>query len=262
MEPRASESRRTGADDHTDFGFRRVPAAEKTSLVRAVFDGVAGRYDLMNDLMSFGVHRLWREALIDWLAPRPPMRLIDVAGGTGDIALRFLARAARVGPGASAVVVDQSAEMMRVGEARAIDRGIVKELTWIAAPAEALPVESGSFDACTIAFGLRNVTDRTRALREMRRVLKPGGRFLCLEFAPVETPILADLYDRYSFAVVPRLGGIVTGQADAYRYLVESIRRFPDARTLAGEMAAAGFARVRYRLLSGGIAALHSAWRI
>ena len=152
--------------------------------------------------------------------------------------------------------------MMRVGEERALDRGILQELRWIAAPAEALPLESSSFDACTIAFGLRNVTDRARALAEMRRVLKPGGRFLCLEFAPVETPILASLYDSYSFAVVPRLGGIVTGQADAYRYLVESIRKFPDARTLAGEMAAAGFARVRFRLLSGGIAALHSAWRI
>ena len=262
MQPDAPESRRTGAADRTDFGFRRVAPSEKTSLVRAVFDGVAGRYDLMNDLMSFGVHRLWREALIDWLAPRPPMRLIDVAGGTGDIAFRFLDRAGRFGPGASAVVADQSPEMIRVGETRAIDRGILRDLRWIAAPAEALPVESGVFDACTIAFGLRNVTDRSQALAEMQRVLKPGGRFICLEFAPVETPILASLYDRYSFAVVPRLGGLVTGRADAYRYLVESIRRFPDPRTLAGEMAAAGFSRVRFRLLSGGIAALHSAWRI
>jgi demethylmenaquinone methyltransferase / 2-methoxy-6-polyprenyl-1,4-benzoquinol methylase len=262
MQPDSPESRQTGADDGADFGFRRVPAAEKPSLVRAVFDSVAGRYDLMNDLMSLGVHRLWREAMMDWLAPRAGQRLIDVAGGTGDIAIRFLKRAAATGAGASAVVVDPNEEMMRIGEARAMDRGIVRDLGWVTGPAESLPVESGAFDVCTIAFGLRNATDRAKALSEMHRVLAPGGRYMCLELAPVETPILAALYDRYSFNVVPRLGAMVTGHGDAYRYLVESIRKFPDPQSLAGEMREAGFSRVSYRLLSGGIAALHSAWRI
>jgi demethylmenaquinone methyltransferase/2-methoxy-6-polyprenyl-1,4-benzoquinol methylase len=262
MEPDARKAWQTGAEHTADFGFRRVPAGEKSSLVRAVFDGVAPHYDLMNDLMSFGVHRLWRQALIDWLNPRTCSRLLDLAGGTGDIALRFLARAAKKGGGASAVVCDPSEAMMRIGEARAIDRGVLQELRFVCGAAESIPAGPRSFDACTIAFGLRNVTDRAQALSEIWRVLKPGGRFLCLEFTPVDTPLLAALYDRYSFSVVPKLGQVVAGRGEDYRYLVESIRRFPDAQSLAVAMRQAGFARVQYRLLSAGIAALHSAWRI
>lgn len=265
MEPGAPEQQAAGAQPTTDFGFRRVRASEKSALVRAVFDGVAERYDLMNDLMSFGIHRLWKQALIDWLAPRGGMRLLDVAGGTGDIACRFLARVARArmpGEPARAVVCDVNEAMMQKGRERAVDRGFVKNLSWLCGTAESLPVKDRAVDAYTIAFGLRNVTDVLAALNEAHRVLAPCGRFLCLEFSRVDTPILADLYDRYSFSVVPALGRIVTGQEDAYRYLVESIRRFPDAPALAERLREAGFARVRYRLLSGGIAALHSAWRI
>ena len=265
MKPDAPDQQAAGAQPTTDFGFRRVRASEKSSLVRAVFDGVAERYDLMNDLMSFGVHRLWKQSLIDWLAPRAGMRLLDVAGGTGDIACRFLSRIAsgRTQDKSSyAVVCDINEAMMQKGRERAIDRGFVRNLAWLCGSAESLPVCDHSIDAYTIGFGLRNVTDIAAALREAYRVLTPGGRFLCLEFSRVDTPILAELYDRYSFSVVPALGRIVAGQEDAYRYLVESIRRFPDAPALAERMREAGFARVSYRLLSGGIAALHSAWRI
>ena len=265
MKPDAPDQQAAGAQPTTDFGFRRVRASEKSSLVRAVFDGVAERYDLMNDLMSFGIHRLWKQSLIDWLAPRAGMRLLDVAGGTGDIACRFLSRIAS-GRGQDesgyAVVCDINEAMMQKGRERAIDRGFVRNLAWLCGSAEALPVRDRSVDAYTIGFGLRNVTDISAALREAHRVLAPGGRFLCLEFSRVATPILAELYERYSFSVVPVLGRIVTGQEDAYRYLVESIRRFPDAPALAERTREAGFARVRFRLLSGGIAALHSAWRI
>jgi len=264
MEPGVPEQQATGPEDTTDFGFRRVRASEKSSLVRDVFDAVAGRYDLMNDLMSFGIHRLWKQALIDWLAPRPGTRLLDVAGGTGDVALRFLARVSATprGDGARAVVCDVNEAMMQVGRERATDRGVTRNLSWVCGSAEALPFGPRSADAYTIAFGLRNVTDIPRALGEAYRVLAPAGRFLCLEFSRVDTPILADLYEKYSFSVVPALGRLVAGQEDAYRYLVESIRRFPDAPTLADLLREAGFARVRYRLLSGGIAALHSAWRV
>jgi demethylmenaquinone methyltransferase/2-methoxy-6-polyprenyl-1,4-benzoquinol methylase len=263
MKPGAPDQRRT--EGTADFGFRRVRASEKSSLVRAVFDGVAKRYDLMNDLMSFGIHRLWKQAMLDWLAPRPGMRLLDVAGGTGDIALRFLARAGGQRAAAKpsqAIVCDVNEAMMEIGRDRALDSGVVTGLDWVCGSAEQLPFADRTADAYTIAFGLRNVTDIPRALREARRVLAPCGRFLCLEFSRVDTPILAALYEHYSFSVVPALGRMVTGREDAYRYLVESIRRFPDAPELAAKMREAGFARVQYRLLSGGIAALHSGWRI
>ncbi|MFZ0695471.1 MAG: bifunctional demethylmenaquinone methyltransferase/2-methoxy-6-polyprenyl-1,4-benzoquinol methylase UbiE [Alphaproteobacteria bacterium] len=266
MDPNAPESRPSGAQITTDFGFRRVRASDKSALVRAVFDGVADRYDLMNDLMSFGIHRLWKHTLLDWLAPQAGMRLLDVAGGTGDVALRFLARVQdKPGSGqraSEAIVCDVNEAMMQVGRSRALDRGIVRNLSFVCGSAENLPVASVTVDACTIAFGLRNVTDFRKALAEMYRVLTPGGRFLCLEFSRVDTPILAALYDRYSFSVVPLLGRVVAGNEEAYRYLVESIRRFPDADSLAAMMREAGFGRARYRLLSGGVAALHSAWRL
>lgn len=250
----------------THFGYQEVPEADKGARVRGVFESVAARYDLMNDLMSGGVHRLWKAAMIDWLSPRPGQRLVDVAGGTGDIAFRVIDRvgADRAGP---IVVCDLTPEMIAQGRDRAIDRGLLPGQGpagphWVCADAERLPLAERSMDAYTIAFGLRNVTRIERALAEARRVLRPGGRFLCLEFSRVAVPMLSELYDLYSFSVLPVLGEMVTGDRDAYRYLAESIRRFPGQDELAGLMAAAGLEQVRYRNLSGGIAALHSGWRL
>ena len=247
------------------FGYRDVPAAEKAGLVRGVFESVSPRYDLMNDLMSGGVHRLWKSAMIDWLNPRPGQSLLDVAGGTGDIAARVIRRvgADRAGP---VFVCDLTADMLAQGRDRMIDRGLLGRagagIHWICGDAQALPVPDRCVEAYTIAFGLRNVTDIAQALREARRVLKPGGRFLCLEFSRVVLPTLARLYDLYSFQVLPAMGAMVAGDAAAYRYLVESIRRFPAQDDLAAMIADAGLGQVRYRNLSGGIAALHSAWRL
>ncbi|HEX4570594.1 MAG TPA: bifunctional demethylmenaquinone methyltransferase/2-methoxy-6-polyprenyl-1,4-benzoquinol methylase UbiE [Dongiaceae bacterium] len=245
--------------DKAWFGFQRVETSEKPHLVRDVFERVAGRYDLMNDLMSGGIHRLWKGALIEWLAPRPGQLLLDVAGGTGDIARRFLVR---TGPSGRAVVCDLTPAMLAVGRDRAIDRGIVSGIDWAAGDAQALPLADRSVDAYTIAFGLRNVAEIDKALAEARRVLKPGGRFLCLEFSQVVLPQLKQLYDLYSFQVLPWMGRIVAGDRDAYLYLVQSIRRFPSQQELIERMTAAGLERASYRNLSGGIAALHSAWRI
>lgn len=241
----------------THFGDREVAVNEKAQLVRGVFDTVAGRYDLMNDLMSWGVHRLWKAALIDCLKPRQGMQLLDVAGGTGDIAQRYLDAG-----GDDVAVCDINAAMVSVGRDRSLDRGMTGGIKWAVGDAEALPFPDATMDAYTIAFGLRNVTDIDRALREARRVLKPGGHFLCLEFSRVVLPLLADFYDRYSYSVLPVLGDKVAGDADAYRYLVESIRKFPDQNALREKLLAAGLDRITVRNLSGGIAAIHSAWRI
>jgi demethylmenaquinone methyltransferase/2-methoxy-6-polyprenyl-1,4-benzoquinol methylase len=248
----------------TDFGFRRVPEKEKAPLVRAIFDSVAARYDLMNDLMSAGVHRWWKDEMVAQLKPRPGQRLLDVAGGTGDIALRALPRLREDGKPADGgvVVCDASSEMLAVGRARALDQGILAGIEWISADAERLPVADRSVDLYTIGFGLRNVTHIDRALAEARRVLKPGGRFMCLEFTPEITPPLQPLYDLYSFRIVPLLGQVVTGDRDAYSYLVESIRRFPRQSELAEVIAGAGLDQVKFRNLTGGVAALHSAWRL
>jgi demethylmenaquinone methyltransferase / 2-methoxy-6-polyprenyl-1,4-benzoquinol methylase len=251
-----------------DFGFRDVPEGEKAPLVRAVFDSVAGRYDLMNDLMSAGIHRWWKAEMVRVLNPRPGQRLLDVAGGTGDIARRALPRVAppHAGAGAAAgggvVVCDANRQMLETGRAGALDDGILAGIEWLCGDAEALPFADRSFDLYTIAFGLRNVTRIERALAEARRVLKPGGRFLCLEFTPAVAPLIQPLYDFYSFEVLPLLGQIVTGNRDAYTYLVESIRRFPPQSVLTEMVEAAGLERARYRNLTGGIAALHSAWRL
>jgi demethylmenaquinone methyltransferase/2-methoxy-6-polyprenyl-1,4-benzoquinol methylase len=241
-----------------DFGYRRVKAEEKARLVRDVFDSVSPRYDLMNDLMSGGIHRLWRAELIDRLAPRPGQCLLDVAGGTGGIAERFLARAGA----ARAIVCDINESMLQRGRDRAVDAGRLAGIDWICGDAECLPVRSASVDAYTIAFGLRNVTHIDAALAEARRVLKPGGRFFCLEFSRVDTPLLRQAYDFYSFAVLPLMGQVVAGDREAYQYLVESIRRFPPQDELAQRMAAAGLERVSFKNLTGGIAALHSGWRL
>ena len=241
------------------FGAEAVAPEAKARRVRAVFDSVAKRYDLMNDLMSGGVHRLWKEAMLDWLAPRPGYRYLDVAGGTGDIAERLLNRTKGA---ASVTLTDINEAMLGVGRDRALDAGWVGPIAYAVADAMRLPFPSGSFDACTIAFGLRNVTRIDVALREMRRVLKPGGRFVCLEFSRVVLPVLDQVYDAYSFAVLPRLGAVVANDKDSYAYLAESIRRFPDQETLKTAMEDAGFERCSYRNLTGGVAAIHSGWRL
>jgi demethylmenaquinone methyltransferase/2-methoxy-6-polyprenyl-1,4-benzoquinol methylase len=242
----------------TSFGYARVGEEAKQGLVNEVFAKVARRYDLMNDLMSGGLHRLWKDDLIAWLAPpqsASPFALLDVAGGTGDVALRALKAG---GAGVSATICDISAEMIEAGRQRA--KGA--KLGFVRGNAETLPFAKSSFDAYTIAFGMRNLTHLKAALEEAYRVLKPGGRFLCLEFSAVEMPLLDRLYDAYSFNAIPALGQLVAGDSAAYRYLVESIRRFPDQKTFMHLIENAGFERVRYRNLSGGIAAIHSAWRL
>ena len=242
----------------THFGFETIPEDQKAGRVHGVFSSVAARYDLMNDLMSAGVHRLWKDAMIDWLAPRRGMRLLDVAGGTGDIAFRFLRRLHGEG---SAVVCDMTEAMLREGARRAESQGL-RGLDWMVGDAMKLPFPDGAFDAYTIAFGIRNVTRIEEALREACRVLKPGGRFLCLEFSQVSVPMLRRLYDAYSFNLIPPMGRMVTGDAESYRYLVESIRNFPDQESFAAMIRDAGFSRVQYRNLSMGIVAIHSGWRL
>lgn len=250
--------------EETDFGFRRVDTAEHLDLVRRVFDSVADRYDLMNDLMSGGMHRLWKRLLVDRLNPRPGMHLLDLAGGTGDVARRFLqhAGAGDADSGTAAIICDVNEPMLRIGEQRLMDAGLVRGVSYLCCNAEALALRSGTVDACTIAFGLRNVTRRGPALAEVLRVLKPGGHFLCLEFSPAVVPLLAPLYHAYSHNVLPALGAAVTGDRDAYTYLAESIRRFPAPEALAGEIADAGFGNVTWQSYSGGIVAVHSGWRI
>lgn len=243
--------------ESTQFGEQTVTPEEKTGLVRGVFDSVAGNYDIMNDLMSGGLHRLWKRAFIGMLRPRADMTLLDVAGGTGDIAFLF-----RKKGGGETIVCDINAEMLAVGRDRAIDRAIVEGVTWVCGDAERLPLPDRSVDAVTIAFGLRNVTDKLAALKDMRRVLRPGGTFQCLEFGTVSIPLLGAAYDRYSFSILPRIGEFVTKDRESYQYLVESIRQFPPQAELADMMEQAGFERVSWRDMSGGIVAIHAGWRI
>jgi demethylmenaquinone methyltransferase/2-methoxy-6-polyprenyl-1,4-benzoquinol methylase len=248
-----------GSDERTThFGFRDVPEGDKAGMVHGVFSRVASRYDLMNDLMSAGIHRLWKDAMMDWLAPRPGQRLLDVAGGTGDIAFRFLRRAR----GATAVVCDMTEGMLAEGRRRAEAAQLGERLEWVAGDAMALPFPDRSFDTYTISFGIRNVTRIADALAEAFRVLRPGGRLMVLEFSKVPNPGLAWIYDRYSFSVIPAMGQAVTGDRESYQYLVESIRRFPDQESFAGMVRAAGFAQVAYRNLTMGVAALHSGWKL
>jgi len=245
------------AADTVSFGFRDVSADEKTGLVHGVFSSVAGKYDLMNDLMSLGIHRLWKSAMLDWLAPRPDMSLVDGGGGTGDITLRWRERG-----GGPATVVDYSAAMIGVGRDRALDKGVLDGIVWSVGNAEQLPLPDNSVDAYASAFCLRNVARLDKALSEARRVLKPGGRFLCLEFSHLVLPALEGAYDAWSFKVLPALGDRIAHDRESYVYLAESIRRFPDQDTYAGMIRDAGLEQVKVRNLSGGIAALHSAWRI
>ncbi len=240
-----------------DFGYRSVDATEKAGMVRAVFDSVAPRYDLMNDLMSLGIHRVWKQIFISDLQPRPNHALLDLAGGTGDISFGWLKRG-----GGPVLLTDINNAMLSVGRDRALNRGFANDVTFAVADAEKLPFPDRCVDRVSMAFGLRNCTDKAAVLREARRVLKPGGRFLCLEFSRVTVQALTPIYDIWSFKVLPRLGQLVAGDEDSYRYLAESIRTFPDQDTLAGMMRDAGLARVKYRNLSGGIAAIHSGWRL
>ena len=241
------------SNPETDFGFRTVPAAEKKPMVRKVFDSVAPRYDLMNDLMSLGVHRLWKREFIAGLAPRADRSLLDLAGGTGDIAFGWRARG-----GGPAWLTDINPSML----AEARKRPGADAVTFMVVDAEAIPLPDRSADRVSIALGLRNCTDKPAVLAEARRVLKPGGQFHCLEFSRVQVAALAPAYDAWSFGVLPRLGRAVAGDADSYQYLAESIRTFPDQETLAEMMRAAGLSRVRYRNLTGGIVAIHTGWRL
>lgn len=258
-ETSAANSNDPDGNAEADFGFRRIRAGDKAGLVKGVFDSVASRYDVMNDLMSGGVHRLWKAALIDRLNPRPGETFLDVAGGTGDIAQRILRRA---GPTARVILSDVNETMLSQGRDRAIDANILDGIDYVVGDAEQLPIASASVDAYTIAFGLRNVTRIEAALREARRVLRPGGRFFCLEFSHVAPQFLARAYDLYSFNVLPALGQIVARDRESYQYLVESIRRFPPQAELAGLMRAAGLEQVRWRDFTFGVAALHSGWRL
>lgn len=241
-------------DQYTDFGFQKVKAGEKAGRVAEVFHSVAGKYDLMNDLMSGGVHRLWKLFTVEMAAVRPGQAVLDIAGGTGDLAEKF---SRLVGPTGSVVLADINSAMLRVGRDKLLDRGVANNIFFAQADAQYLPFPDNTFDCITIAFGLRNVTDKDLALRSMLRVLKPGGRLLVLEFSKPRSGLLEKAYDTYSFRVLPLMGRLVAGDADSYRYLAESIRMHPDQETLKEMMANAGFSQCSYHNMTGGIVALH-----
>ncbi|WP_297527960.1 bifunctional demethylmenaquinone methyltransferase/2-methoxy-6-polyprenyl-1,4-benzoquinol methylase UbiE [Thiohalobacter sp.] len=246
-------------EDTTHFGFQQVPRSEKHKRVAAVFESVADKYDVMNDLMSFGIHRLWKRFTIEMSGVRRGQRVLDLAGGTGDLARRF---AQLVGREGEVVLADINAAMLARGRERLLDEGIAGNVHYVQANAECLPFPDNHFDCITIAFGLRNVTDKDAALRAMYRVLRPGGRLLVLEFSQVTLPVLRPLYDFYSFKALPLMGRLVANDADSYRYLAESIRMHPDQETLKAMMAAAGFERCEYFNLNGGIVALHRGYKL
>lgn len=242
----------------THFGFQDIPESEKAGRVRGVFGSVASKYDVMNDAMSLGIHRIWKDAMMDWLAPRAGQRLLDVAGGTGDISFRFLKRA---GYG-HATVLDLTEPMLVEGRKRAEAESMADSLDWVVGDAMALPFPNASFDVYTISFGIRNVTRPQEALNEAFRVLKPGGRLMVLEFSQIPNDLMQKVYDLYSFNIIPRLGQMIANDRDSYQYLVESIRKFPDQETFLGMVRQAGFEQAKYRNLSMGIACLYSGWKI
>ena len=246
------------SEKSTHFGFDEIPESEKAGRVRGIFGSVAGKYDVMNDAMSLGIHRLWKDAMMDWLAPRAGQRLLDVAGGTGDIAFRFLDRAGH----GHATVLDLTEAMLIEGRRRAEAEAMAQNLDWVVGDAMGLPFTDNSFDVYTISFGIRNVTRPQAALDEAFRVLRPGGRLMVLEFSQIPSEMLQWVYDLYSFHIIPRLGQVIAGDRDSYQYLVESIRRFPDQETFLEMVRTAGFENARYRNLSLGIACLHSGWKL
>ena len=245
-------------ENTTHFGFETVRETEKAGRVQGVFTSVASKYDIMNDVMSVGIHRIWKDAMMDWLAPRPGQKLLDVAGGTGDISFRFLERA---GHGHS-TVLDLTESMLVEGRKRAEAAQMSESLDWVVGDAMALPFENNTFDVYTISFGIRNVTRPQEALNEAYRVLKPGGRLMVLEFSQLPNPMMQKAYDLYSFNVIPRMGKLIANDSESYQYLVESIRNFPDQETFLGMVRNAGFENAKYRNLSLGIACLHSGWKI
>ncbi|MCT4609261.1 MAG: bifunctional demethylmenaquinone methyltransferase/2-methoxy-6-polyprenyl-1,4-benzoquinol methylase UbiE [Pelagimonas sp.] len=242
----------------THFGFTDVPESEKAGKVQGVFTSVASKYDVMNDAMSMGIHRIWKDAMMDWLAPRPGQKLLDLAGGTGDISFRFLKRAGH----GHATVCDLTESMLVEGRKRAEAAALGESLDWVVGDAMKLPFADNSFDVYTISFGIRNVTRPQEALNEAYRVLKPGGRLMVLEFSQIPNDLMQKAYDLYSFNVIPRMGQMIAGDADSYQYLVESIRQFPDQETFLGMVRQAGFENAKYRNLTMGIACLHSGWKI
>ena len=254
--PEPTESHAENEAGTTHFGFKTVREDDKVDMVRGVFDSVASKYDLMNDMMSLGIHRAWKNRLMARLRPHAGMKLLDVGGGTGDIAFKYLERG-----GDDVTVFDINDEMLAVGRDRAIDKGVLKGIQWMQGNAEELPFDDATFDAYTIAFCIRNVTHIDRALKEARRVLKPGGHFLCLEFSKVVQPGLAQIYDTYSFSILPKLGEMIADDRDSYQYLAESIRRFPDQETFKGMIEDAGLDQASFENLTGGVACIHSAWR-
>ena len=245
-------------DKTTHFGFETVPEGEKAGRVQGVFSSVASKYDIMNDVMSVGIHRLWKDAMKDWLATRGGQKLLDVAGGTGDISFRFLKRA---GYG-HATVLDLTESMLVEGRKRAEAEAMADQLDWVTGDAMQLPFADNTFDVYTISFGIRNVTRPQEALNEAYRVLRPGGRLMVLEFSQLPNPAMQKAYDLYSFNVIPRMGQAIAGDRDSYQYLVESIRNFPDQETFLRMVRTAGFDQAKYRNLSMGIACLHSGWKI
>lgn len=242
----------------THFGFETVPEDEKAGRVQGVFASVASKYDIMNDVMSVGIHRIWKEAMMDWLAPRAGQKLLDVAGGTGDVSFKFLKRA---GSG-HATVCDITESMLVAGKTRAEAAAMSNSLDWVVGDAMALPFPDNTFDVYTISFGIRNVTRPQEALNEAYRVLRPGGRLMVLEFSQLPNPMMQAAYDAYSFNVIPRMGKLIANDRDSYQYLVESIRKFPDQETFLDMVKSAGFENAKYRNLSLGIAALHSGWKL
>ncbi|WP_299876872.1 bifunctional demethylmenaquinone methyltransferase/2-methoxy-6-polyprenyl-1,4-benzoquinol methylase UbiE [uncultured Sulfitobacter sp.] len=245
-------------DKTTHFGAREVPEDEKAGMVRDLFSDVANKYDIMNDVMSVGIHRIWKEAMMDWLAPRAGQKLLDVAGGTGDVSFKFLKRAGH----GHATVCDLTEGMLIEGRKRAEAAAMADSLDWVVGDAMALPFEDNTFDVYTISFGIRNVTRPQEALNEAFRVLRPGGRLMVLEFSQLPNPMMQKAYDLYSFNVIPRMGQLIANDRDSYQYLVESIRNFPDQETFLDMVRTAGFENASYRNLTMGIAALHSGWKI
>jgi demethylmenaquinone methyltransferase/2-methoxy-6-polyprenyl-1,4-benzoquinol methylase len=241
-------------EKNIDFGNKKVKKTEKQTLVNNVFNSVADKYDLMNDLTSLGIHRLWKDSLINWLAPQPYQKLADIAGGTGDISMKFL-----LAGGCSAHIIDINKEMITNGKLKNNNNN---NLSWTIASAENLPMADNSYERASMGFGLRNITNRVLALKEVYRILKPGGRFICLEFSHVENSLLKKIYDVWSFQFMPRIGQKITGDKEAYNYLVESIRQFPSQPELTQMFSEAGFSRVKYRNLSNGIVTLHSGWKL